>query len=407
MNGKSAQADNVMDFGAAKSPQQQPRQGFATRAIHAGQMPDPVTGAIMTPIYASSTYVQESPGVDKGYDYSRGTNPTRQAFESCIASLENAPVAYAFASGLAAGSAILDILPRDSHIIALDDLYGGTHRMFSRVRERTTGLQTSFVDLSDLTQLEAAIRPNTQMIWVESPSNPLLKVVDLAAIAKIAHRHGIIAVCDNTFATPYLQTPIDFGFDLVVHSVTKYINGHSDIIGGAVAVRDDPNLIEQVKFLQFAVGGVAGAFDSFLAMRGVKTLAVRMRAHCENAQAIAEFLENHDKIERVYYPGLASHPQHELASRQMRGFGGMVSAVLTGSLAESRRFLEHCSVFSLAESLGGVESLIEHPALMTHASLPAQTRAELGINDSLIRLSVGIEDVEDLIADLDHALSFV
>ncbi len=382
------------------------RLGFSTRSIHAGQNPDPTTGAIMTPIYASSTYVQESPGVDKGYDYSRGTNPTRNAFEECIASLENGAAAFAFASGLAAGSAILDLLDRDSHVIALDDLYGGTHRLFSKVRERTTGMQTSFVDMSDLDKLEAAIQLNTKMIWVETPSNPLLKVVDLQAIADIARRHGLITVCDNTFATPYLQNPLDFGVDLVVHSVTKYINGHSDIIGGVVAVRDDPELIEQIKFFQFAVGGVAGAFDSFLAMRGVKTLALRMRAHCENAQAIAEFLESHSKVERVYYPGLASHPQHALATQQMRGYGGMVSAVIRGDIDESRRFLEHCELFSLAESLGGVESLIEHPAIMTHASLPSEARAALGIGDSLVRLSVGVEDVDDLIADLETALSF-
>lgn len=385
----------------------QKRHGFATRAIHAGQHPDPTTGAIMTPIYASSTYVQESPGVDKGYDYSRGTNPTRSAFEECISSLENGAAAYAFASGLAAGSAILDLLDRDSHVIALDDLYGGTHRLFSKVRERTTGLQTSFVDLSDVDNLEAAIQPNTKMVWVETPSNPLLKVIDLQAIADVAGKYGLLTVCDNTFATPYLQNPIDFGFDMVLHSVTKYINGHSDIIGGAVVVRDDPELIEKIKFFQFAVGGVAGVFDSFLAMRGVKTLALRMRAHCENALAVAEFLESHPKVERVYYPGLASHPQHELAKQQMRGFGGMVSAVLKGGLTESRRFLEHCELFSLAESLGGVESLIEHPAIMTHASLPADVRAKLGIDDSLVRLSVGVEDIDDLLAELETALSFV
>ena len=336
----SANVEQI-DFTHAKK-----NHGFSTRAIHAGQAPDPTTGAIMTPIYASSTYVQESPGVDKGYDYSRGTNPTRNAFEECLASLENGAAAYAFASGLAAGSAILDLLDRDSHVIALDDLYGGTHRLFSKVRERTTGLQTSFVDLSDIAELEAAIRPNTKMIWVETPSNPLLKIVDLRAIAVVAKQHGLLTVCDNTFATPYLQNPIDFGFDLVVHSVTKYINGHSDIIGGAVIVRDDPELIEQVKFLQFAVGGIAGVFDAFLAMRGVKTLALRMRAHCENAQAVAEFLQAHPKVERVYYPGLESHPQHALAKQQMRGFGGMVSAVLKGGINESRRFLERCELFS-------------------------------------------------------------
>ncbi len=382
------------------------KHGFATRAIHAGQSPDPTTGAIMTPIYATSTYVQESPGVDKGYDYSRGTNPTRSAFEACIASLENGAAGVAFASGLAAGSAILDLLDRDSHVIALDDLYGGTHRLFHKVRARTTGLQTSFADLSNIDNLEAAIQPNTKMVWVETPSNPLLKIIDLQAIADVARKHGLITVCDNTFATPCLQNPLDFGFDLVMHSVTKYINGHSDMVGGAVVVRDDPELIEKIKFFQFAVGGVTGPFDAFLAMRGVKTLALRMRAHCENAQRVAEFLEAHPKVDRVYYPGLASHPQHALAKRQMHGFGGMVTAVLHGGLKESRTFLEHCELFALAESLGGVESLIEHPAIMTHASLPADVRAQLGIDDSLVRLSVGVEDIDDLLAELEAALSF-
>ncbi|MEM7207884.1 MAG: cystathionine gamma-synthase [Pseudomonadota bacterium] len=399
MNAESATAE-VVDYDVKTK-----KHGFATRAIHAGQQPDPTTGAIMTPIYLSSTYVQESPGVDKGYDYSRGTNPTRQAFEACIASLENGAAGIAFASGVAASSAVLDLLDTDSHIVAMDDLYGGSHRLFERVRSRTAGMQTSFVDMSNLDAVESAIQPNTKMIWLETPSNPLLKIADLNAIASIAKKHDVIAVCDNTFASPYLQNPIDFGFDIVLHSVTKYINGHSDIVGGIVVVRDDPELIEKMQFFQYAVGGIAGSFDAFLAMRGVKTLPLRMKAHCENAQAIAEFLEAHPKVDRVYYPGLESHPQHALAAQQMRGFGGMVTMVLKGGLQESRRFLDHCELFALAESLGGVESLIELPALMTHASLPPESRKALGIDDSLVRLSVGVEDVDDLIAELDYALS--
>jgi cystathionine gamma-lyase len=383
------------------------RQGFATRAIHAGQEPDPSTGAIMTPIYATSTYVQASPGVTQGYEYSRSQNPTRMAFEKCLADLENGGAGYAFASGMAASGTVLELLDHGSHVIAMDDLYGGTHRLFTQVRKRTAGLDISFVDLTDSSRVEAAIQPNTKMIWIESPTNPLLRLVDLRAIADLGKKHGLITVCDNTFATPWIQKPLDFGFDIVLHSVTKYLNGHSDMVGGMVVVREDSELIEQMAFLQNSVGSIAGPFDSFLAMRGLKTLALRMRQHCESAQQVAEFLEAHPKVERVYYPGLASHPQHELAKRQMNGFGGMVTAVLKGGLNESRKFLEHCTLFALAESLGGVESLIEHPAIMTHASLPPEVRAELGIDDSLVRLSVGIEDLDDLLAELTAALNVI
>lgn len=383
------------------------RHGFATRAIHAGQAPDPGTGAIMTPIFASSTYVQEAPGVHKGYDYSRSGNPTRAALEGCVADLENGSRAYAFSSGVGAASTILDLLDTGSHVIAMDDLYGGSHRLFSRVRTRSAGLSFSFVDLSGREALLAALRPETGMIWVESPTNPLLKLVDFEALVAVARERGIVTVCDNTFATPWVQNPLDFGFDIVVHSVTKYLNGHSDMIGGVAVVGDDPALAERMAFLQNSVGAVPGPFDCFLALRGLKTLALRMRQHCESALRIATFLEAHPKVERVWYPGLESHPQHELASRQMRAGGGMVTAVLKGGLAEAREFLSHCQLFALAESLGGVESLIELPALMTHASLPEATRHSLGIDDSLVRLSVGVEAVEDLEAELDHALSMI
>jgi cystathionine gamma-lyase len=383
------------------------KAGFSTRAIHAGQSPDPSTGAVMTPIYATSTYVQSSPGVHQGYEYSRSQNPTRMAYERCVADLENGEAGFAFASGLAASATILEILDSGSHIVAMNDLYGGSNRLFNKVRSRTANLEFSLVDLTDPDNFEKAIQPNTKMVWIESPTNPLLRLVDLAAIAKIAKAHGIIAVCDNTFATPYLQTPLDFGFDIVMHSATKYLNGHSDMVGGIAVVGDNPALIEQMGFLQNSVGAIAGPFDSFLAMRGLKTLGLRMRQHCESAQKIAEYLQAHDKIDKVYYPGLASHPQHDLAKQQMNGFGGMVSATLKGGLAESTKFLENCHLFALAESLGGVESLIEHPAIMTHASVPADQRAELGIDDSLVRLSVGIEDTEDLIEELEQALSLV
>jgi cystathionine gamma-lyase len=381
------------------------RQGFSTRAIHAGQSPDPSTGAIMTPIYATSTYVQESPGVHKGYEYSRTQNPTRMAYERCIADLESGTAGFAFASGLAGTATVLDLLDSGSHVLCMDDLYGGTYRLFERVRKRSAGLSFGFVDFSDLAKVEAAIRPETRLFWIESPTNPLLKLVDLEAVGALAKRRGIITVADNTFASPWVQRPLEHGFDMVMHSATKYLNGHSDIVGGIVVVGDRPELQERLAFLQNAVGAVAGPFDSFLALRGLKTLALRMERHCANAAAVAAWLERHPKVARVHYPGLASHPQHALAKRQMHGFGGMVTAILKGTLADSRRFLERCRIFALAESLGGVESLIEHPAIMTHASLPPETRAALGIGDGLVRLSVGVEDEADLIADLARALA--
>lgn len=385
---------------------QNPSYRFATRAIHAGQAPDPTTGAIMTPIYATSTYVQASPGVHKGFDYARSRNPTRDALEECVASLENGFAGFAFASGLAAMGTVLELLETGSHVVAMHDLYGGSYRLFENVRRRSAGLEFSFVDLSDPAKLEPALRPNTRMVWVESPTNPLLKLIDLAAIAAITRKRGILAVCDNTFASPWVQRPLDHGFDIVVHSATKYLNGHSDVIGGVAVIREDEALRDRLAYLQNAVGGVPSPFDAFLVLRGLKTLALRMERHCANAMAIAQFLEAHPKVERVYYPGLASHTQKALADRQMNGrYGGMVTAVLKGGLEASRRFLERCRLFALAESLGGVESLIEHPAIMTHASLPASVRAELGINDGLVRLSVGVEDIDDLIAELGEALS--
>jgi len=381
-------------------------QRFATRVIHGGQRPDPQTGAVMPPIYATSTYVQSSPGVHQGFDYARTRNPTRDALQASLANLEGGSAAFAFASGMAASATLLELLDAGSHIIAMHDLYGGSYRLFENVRRRSAGHQVAFLDLSDSATLESAIRPETRLLWVETPTNPLLKLVDLTAVARIAHRHGLLAVCDNTFATPFIQRPLEHGFDIVLHSTTKYLNGHSDAIGGAAIVRGDSDLAERIAYLQNAVGGVPGPFDSFLTLRGIKTLALRMERHCANALAIARFLEQHPAIEAVRYPGLASHPQHALARRQMSGgFGGIVTAVLRGGLAASRRALERCRVFALAESLGGVESLIEHPAMMTHASLPPQVRGSLGISDGLIRLSVGVEDVEDLIADLRHALS--
>ena len=382
------------------------RAGFGTRAIHAGQEPDPTTGAIMVPIYATSTYVQQSPGVHKGYEYSRSQNPTRMALEACVADLENGEAGFAFASGLAAMGTVLELLDSGSHVIAMDDLYGGSYRLFENVRKRSSGLDFSFVDLSDPAALEAAIRPNTKMIWVESPTNPMLRLVDLQAIAAIAKKHKLIAVADNTFASPYVQKPLDHGFDIVIHSMTKYLNGHSDMVGGIAVVREGSPLRQPLAYLQNAIGSVAGPFDSFLALRGLKTLHLRMERHCTNALAIAQWLEAHPKIEKVIYPGLASHPQHELAKRQMiGGFGGIVTAVIKGRLDDSRRFLERTKLFALAESLGGVESLIEHPAIMTHASIPPEVRAELGISDGLVRLSVGVEDLADLLADLEMALA--
>ena len=382
----------------------QNRPQFATRVIHAGQAPDPSTGAIMPPIYATSTYVQESPGVHKGYEYSRTQNPTRMAYERCIADLESGTHGFAFASGLAAMATALELLDAGSHVVAMDDLYGGSYRLFENVRRRTAGHSFSFVDMADPAALEAAIRPETRLIWVETPTNPMLKLVDLEAIAQIGRRRGILTACDNTFATPWVQRPLELGIDIVMHSATKYLNGHSDMVGGILVVRETADLPGRLAFLQNAVGGIQGPFDSFLALRGLKTLAIRMERHCSNAQAVAEYLEAHPKVERVVYPGLPSHPQHTLAKRQMASYGGMVTAVLKGGLAESRRFLERVDIFALAESLGGVESLIEHPAIMTHASIPADKRAKLGVNDSLVRLSVGIEAADDLIADLAQAL---
>jgi len=381
------------------------RPGFGTRAIHAGQEPDPTTGAIMMPIYATSTYVQSSPGVHKGYEYSRTHNPTRGAYERCIADLESGQRGFAFASGLAATATLLETLDSGSHVIAMDDLYGGTYRLFENVRRRSAGLQFSFVDMTDPAAVEAAIRPETRMIWVETPTNPLLKLVDLEAIAQIGKRHGIITCADNTFASPWNQRPLELGIDVVMHSATKYLSGHSDVISGILVVGENRELADQLAYLINAVGGVQGPFDAFLVLRGLKTLHLRMERHCQNAQSVAEFLENHPQVEKVYYPGLPSHPQHELAKRQMRSGGGMVTAVLKGGLEASRRFLERVELFALAESLGGVESLIEHPAIMTHASIPAEIRAELGISDGLVRLSVGVEDEADLIADLKQALA--
>jgi cystathionine gamma-lyase len=377
---------------------------FATRCVHAGQEPDPTTGAVMMPIYATSTYVQQSPGVNKGYDYARTKNPTRMAFERCIADLEGGSAAFAFASGLAAISTTLECLDHGSHIVAVDDLYGGSRRLFERVRMRSMGLATSYVDLTDANALEAAIRPETRLVWVETPTNPVLKLVDLERIAAIAKRRGILAVADNTFASPYVQRPLEHGFDLVVHSTTKYLNGHSDMVGGVAVVGGNAELTERLKFLQNAIGAIQGPFDSFLALRGLKTLSLRMERHCASALKIATWLERHPKVRRVYYPGLPSHPQHGIAKKQMQAFGGMISVDLKGTLDDAKRFLERCRLFALAESLGGVESLIEHPALMTHGSVPPEVRATLGINDTLVRLSVGIEDPEDLMADLSAAL---
>ncbi len=376
---------------------------FGTRAIHAGQRPDPTTGAIMTPIYATSTYVQESPGVHKGFEYSRTHNPTRFAWEDCIADLEGGARGLAFASGLAATATFLELLDSGAHVIANDDQYGGTFRLFERVRKRSAGLNFTFADLSKAGALEAAIRPETRLVWVETPTNPMLRLVDLKDIADTAHRHNLLVAADNTFASPYLQRPLELGFDAVVHSATKYLNGHSDMIGGVIVTREK-ELGERLAFLQNAVGAVASPFDSFLALRGLKTLHLRMERHCSNAVELAGWLEKHPKVERVIYPGLVSHPQHELAKRQMKGFGGMISIVVRGDLAVARLVLEKVRIFALAESLGGVESLIEHPGIMTHASLPAEQRAALGISDTLIRLSCGVEDVEDLRDDLAQAL---
>ena len=386
------------------------KHGFETRVIHAGQHPDPSTGAIMPPIFQTSTYVQSSPGVHKGYEYSRSQNPTREALQRCVADLEDGLQGYAFASGLAAMSTVLELLDAGAHIIASDDLYGGSFRLFERVRKRSMGLQVSFIDMSDANAVRAALRPETKLVWVETPSNPLLKLIDLAAVARIAREAKLIAVADNTFASPWGQNPLALGFDIVVHSTTKYLNGHSDVVGGIAVVGREPRQAEwaeRLAFLHNAVGAIAGPFDSFLALRGVKTLALRMERHNQSALALAQWLEAHPKVARVHYPGLESHQQHALAKRQMRGGGGMISIDLKSDLAGSRRFLEHVHLFALAESLGGVESLIEHPAIMTHASIPAEQRAKLGIGDTLIRLSVGIENLDDLKADLETGFAQV
>ncbi|MBM0103157.1 PLP-dependent transferase [Steroidobacter sp. S1-65] len=378
---------------------------FGTRCIHAGQSPDPTTGAVMPPIYTTSTYAQSSPGVHKGYDYSRTANPTRGAWERCIADLEGGVSGFAFASGMAATSTLLELVDSGSHIVAMDDLYGGTFRLFERVRKRSAGLDITFANLADQRALEAAVRPTTKMIWIETPTNPTLRLVDIAAVAEFARKRGILTVVDNTFATPWVQRPIELGADIVMHSATKYLNGHSDMIGG-IAVAANEELAEKIGFLQNAVGAISGPFDSFLALRGLKTLALRMRQSSESALRIAGWLEKHSRVAKVLYPGLASHPQHQLARRQMQnGFSGIVTFFVKGGLSEAKHFLERCRLFTIAESLGGVESLVDHPGLMTHASVPPEKRRELGIDDSLIRLSVGVEDVEDLLADLEQALA--
>jgi len=380
------------------------RPGLGTLAIHAGQAPDPTTGAVMPPIYATSTYAQSSPGVHQGFEYSRTHNPTRFAYERCVAGLEGGTRGFAFASGLAATSTLLELLDSGDHVVAMDDLYGGSYRLFERVRRRSAGLDFSFVDMTDPAKFEAAITPKTKLVWIETPTNPLLKIVDLKAITAIAKQRGLLVAVDNTFASPALQRPLEHGADLVMHSATKYLNGHSDMVGGMLIVGDNAELGEQLAFLQNSIGAVQGPFDSFLALRGLKTLHLRMRAHCENAQALAEWLKSHPAIEGVIYPGLASHPHHELAKRQMDGYGGMLSVRVKGGLDGAKRFCERLELFTLAESLGGVESLVNHPAIMTHASIPPARRAELGISDDLVRLSVGVETLEDLRADIDHAL---
>ncbi|MDX2416300.1 MAG: PLP-dependent aspartate aminotransferase family protein [Xanthomonadales bacterium] len=383
----------------------QSKHKLATRAIHAGQQPDPSTGAIMTPIYATSTYVQKSPGDHQGWEYSRSHNPTRDAYEQCIADLESGSRGLAFASGMAATATVLELLDSGDHVVSIDDLYGGSFRLFHNVRERSAGLKFSFTAIEDMKALKAAIRPETRMIWVETPTNPMLKIVDLAAVAKIARQHGILLVVDNTFASPMLQRPLELGADIVVHSATKFLNGHSDMVGGVAVVGDNDELADRLWYLHNSIGGIQGPFDSFLAMRGLKTLALRMKAHCQNSLEIARWLEGHPAVAKTIYPGLESHPQHDLAMSQMSGMGGgIISVDLNGGLAAAKKMLEGCRLFSLAESLGGVESLINHPAIMTHASVPPEKRAEIGITDSLIRLSVGVEDVNDLIAELETVL---
>jgi cystathionine gamma-lyase len=381
---------------------------LATRAIHAGQSPDATTGAIMTPIYATSTYVQDSPGDHRGWEYSRSHNPTRDAYERCVTDLEGGSRGFAFASGMAATATVLELLDSGDHVVAMDDLYGGSFRLFHNVRERSSGLKFSFTAIEDIEALKAALLPETRMIWVETPTNPMLKIVDIAAVASIARTHGALLVVDNTFASPMLQRPLELGADIVVHSATKFLNGHSDMVGGVAVVGEDEALAERLWYLLNSIGGIQGPFDSFLAMRGLKTLSLRMKAHCENALQIAQWLEKHPSVSNTIYPGLESHPQHELAMAQMNGQGGgIISIDLKGGVEAARQMLEGCQLFSLAESLGGVESLINHPAIMTHASVPPEKRAELGITDSLVRLSVGVEDVDDLIAELDAVLKVV
>ncbi len=380
------------------------RPGLGTLAIHGGQSVDPSTGAVMVPIYATSTYAQSSPGVHQGFEYSRTHNPTRFAYERCVASLEGGTRGFAFASGLAATSTLLDLLDSGDHVVAMDDVYGGTYRLFERVRRRSAGLDFSFVDLTDPAAFEASIKPNTKLVWIETPTNPTLKIVDISAISALARKHGLMVVVDNTFASPILQRPLEHGADVVVHSATKYLNGHSDMVGGMVVVGDNAELAEQLAFLQNSVGAIQGPFDSFLALRGLKTLHLRMRAHCENAQVLAEFLSAHPAIDKVVYPGLESHPQHALAARQMDGFGGIVSIWLKGGFEAAKHFCERTELFTLAESLGGVESLVNHPAVMTHASVPIERRAALGIDDNLVRLSVGVEALDDLCNELTVVL---
>jgi cystathionine gamma-lyase len=386
------------------------KRHIATRVIHGGQAPDPTTGAVMPPIYATSTFAQESPGVHKGLDYGRSHNPTRWALERCVADIESGGAAYAFASGLAAIAAVLELLPAGSHIVAGDDMYGGTYRLFERVRRVSSGHEFTYVDLTDPLALANALRPETKMVWVETPTNPMLKLADLHAIAQLCRERGVMTVCDNTFASPINQRPLELGIDIVVHSTTKYMNGHSDVIGGIAVVGGQAHQQawrERLGFIQNAVGAIQGPFDSFLVLRGIKTLALRVERSNGNALDLAQWLQGQPKVRHVYYPGLASHPQHELARRQMHGYGGIISIDLDTDIAGARRFLEQCEVFTLAESLGGVESLIEHPAIMTHATIPADQRARLGIGDGLIRLSVGIEHVEDQRADLARALAAI
>ena len=380
---------------------------FATKAIHSGQEPDSATGAVIVPIYATSTYAQESPGQFKGFDYSRTANPTRQSLEECMADLEGGSKAFAFASGMAATATVLELLDSGDHVISMDDLYGGTYRLFENVRKRSSNLEFSFVDLSNIETLKENLKPNTKMIWVESPSNPLLKVVDLKKVSEFAKENNLLCVCDNTFCSPFVQRPLDLGFDIVVHSATKYLNGHSDVVGGmAICSEENTDLAERLGFLSNSVGSIMSPFDSFLVLRSLKTLSLRMQQHCESASEIANFLDAHGSVEKVYYPGLSGHINHEVAASQMNGFGGMISVVIKGGLESATRFLENTKLFTLAESLGGVESLIEHPAIMTHASIPKEIRERLGIVDGLVRLSVGIEAVEDLKGDLEHALEY-